>query len=302
MIQLADVQIFLEIVGAGSFTAAARALKMPKSSVARQLARLEQQVGCSLLDRSTRVVTLTEQGQTFLPHARQLLDHGIEAQRVVNRNGRESGGLLRIATTGLFGRRFIVPHLPAFQLRHPGIRIALWLGLERHEIGVAPEEVDIAIRLRTAASPQIGNQKLGEIDFCMVAAPAYLERCGTPATPDDLAGHAMIELGPYGKHHRLMLSSADKSAAITYTPSLQIDDPEAVRLAALSGCGIAVLPGFLVRDDIASGSLHKLLPDWQQAPIPVHVLYRTHVAPPLRVRAYVDYLVETLGSTQPWTQ
>ncbi len=300
MIQLSDVQVFLEIVSAGTFTAAARALKMPKSSVARQIGRLEQEVGCVLLDRSTRVVILTEDGQNFLPHARRLLDDGIEAQNVLRTKGKGASGLLTIATTGLVGRNFIVPHLPAFRERHPNIRVALWLGQDRHQIGSGPGEADIAIRLRTIASPEIGNQKLGEIDFCIVASPEYLEGRGVPKTPEDLATHAIIELGPAGKHNRLLLNSKDRTAMIAFAPPIHIDDPEAVRIAAIAGGGIAVLPTFLVYEDVRMGVLRTVLDGWRQASVPLHVLYRTHVAPPIRVRTYVDYLLETVGKTQPW--
>ncbi len=300
MIQLSDVQVFLEIVSAGSFTAAARALKLPKSSVARQIARLEQEVGCAVLDRSTRVVVLTEDGRNFLPHARRLLDDGIEAQNVLRLKGKGASGLLTIATTGLIGRNFIVPHLPAFRERNPNIRIALWLGQDRHEIGSGAGQADVAVRLRTIASPEIGNQKLGEIDFCIIASPTYLDCRGVPVAPEDLATHAIIELGPAGKHNRLLLTGKDRTATVAFAPPIHIDDPEAVRIAAIAGGGIAVLPTFLVYEDVRRGVLRTILDDWRQASVPLHVLYQTHVAPPIRVRTYVDYLLETIGKAQPW--
>ena len=300
MIQIADIQVFLEIVSEGSFAAAARALRMPKSSVTRQIMRLEAEVGCALLDRTTRVVILTDDGRSFLPHARRLVADTIEAQNVLRLKGKGASGLLSIATTGLIGRRFIVPYLPAFRERNPNIRIALWLGQDRHDIGSGDGEVDIAIRLRSMATPETGSQKLGEIAFCVVASPDYLDRHGTPETPEDLAGHALIELGPAGKHNRLALNGKGKVVTVAYAPPLHIDDPEAVRIAAIAGGGIAVLPAFLVQADVVNGALRTVLTDWHQAPVPIHVLYRTHVAPPLRVRAYVDYLVETIGQSQPW--
>lgn len=300
MLHLPDVEVFLEIVNAGSFTGAARALKAPKSSVARQLARLEAALGTPLLDRSTRSVTLTAQGRTFVPHARRLLDDAVEAETALRADGKGPSGLLTIATTGLVGRRFIVPGLPQFRARHPQVRVALWLGAQQHALGSGPGEADIAIRLRTVASPEVGNRKLGEIAFAMVASPGYLARAGMPEEPEDLAAHALLELGPAGKHNRLVLNGPERTATVTYAPPIQIDDPEAVRLAALAGCGIAVLPRFLVAEDVRAGRLALLLDAWRQAPIPIHVLFRTHVAPPPRVRAYVDFLFETLGTTQPW--
>lgn len=300
MIQLTDVQVFLEILGAGSFSAAARNLKLPKSSVARQISRLEEEVGCPLLTRSARAVSLTEDGRTFVPHARRLLDDGIEAQNALRMKGKGAGGLLTIATTGLIGRRYIIPGLPTFLNQHPRIRAAVWLGGERHVIGTGPGEVDIAIRLRTVASPDMGYLKLGDIDFCMVASPQYLTKRGIPRKPEDLSDHSLIELGPYGKTHRLLVSNGDRSVNVSFTPLLHIDDPEGVRLGVIQGAGIAVLPTFLVIDDLESGTLREVLPEWRQAPIPVNILYRTHVAPPIRVRAYVDYLLDSIGKTQPW--
>jgi DNA-binding transcriptional LysR family regulator len=300
MIQLADVQIFLEIVRTGNFSEAARALRMPKSSVARQIARLEQDVGCRLLDRSSRIVSLTPAGLNFVPHARRLFDDGIEAQNAVRTDGKGASGVLSVATTGLIGRRFVAPYLPQFLARHPAIRVNLWLGIERHEIGPDVGQVDIAIRLRSVGAPDIGNRKLGEIDFRIVASPAYVERHGQPATPAALADHRLIELGPAAKHNRLVLTRGGETATIVYAPCIQIDDPEAVRLATLVGGGVAVLPAFLVDDDIRDGRLIGLLPDWCQPPIPIHVLYRTHSSPPIRVRAFIDHLVDTIMRTRPW--
>ncbi len=300
MLHLPDVEVFLEIVNAGSFTGAARALRAPKSSVARQLARLEAALGTPLFERSTRSVALTAHGRTFVSHARRLLDDAVEAEAALRDAGKGPSGLLTLATTGLIGRRFIVPGLAGFRARHPQVRMALWLGAKQHALGSGPGEADVAIRLRSVASPEVGNRKLGEIAFAMVASPGYLARAGLPEEPEDLAAHAILELGPAGKHNRLVLNGPDRAAAITYAPPIQIDDPEAVRLAALAGGGIAVLPRFLIAEDVRAGRLALLLDAWRQAPIPIHVLFRTHVTPPLRVRAYVDYLFETLGTTQPW--
>jgi DNA-binding transcriptional LysR family regulator len=243
---------------------------------------------------------LTEEGRSFLPHARRLFDNGVEAQNALRPKGKGASGLLTIATTGLIGRRFVVPYLPAFRERHPHIRLALWLGQERREIGASLGEADIAIRLRTVASPEFGHLKLGEIDFKIVASPLYLERKGVPKTPEDLGKHDIIELGPAGKHNRLTLTGKDRTASVAFAPPFHIDDPEAVRIAALAGGGVAVLPAFLVREDVRRGALKSILDDWRQAPVPIHALYRTHVAPPIRVRTYIDYLMETIAKAKPW--
>lgn len=300
MIQLSDVRVFLEILSTGSFTAAAKALQMPKSSVARQIARLEAEVGCRLLRRTSRSVALTDEGRSFVPHARRLLDDGIEAENVLRTKGKGASGLLTVSATALVGRAFLAPHLPAFLARNPNVQVALWLSAARLGIGSSLGEVDIAIRLRAEGAAQMGSRKLGQFDFCLVAAPAYLKKRRAPRMPADLQDHHILELSPPGKINRMELLKGGKSFALRYSPALQIDDPEAVRMATLAGGGISVLPTFLVADDIGRGALVHVLEGWAPASIPVSVLYRTDVGPSLRVRAFLDFLFETFEQNPPW--
>lgn len=300
MIQLSDVRVFLEILSAGSLTGAGAALGLPKSSVARQLARLEGDVGCRLFERTSRSLALSDQGRVFVPHARRLLDDSIEAERVLQNKGKGAYGLLAVSTTSLFGRAFLAPLLPAFRERNPNVQIMLLLGSGRAEIGSGPNQVDVAIRLRTEAQPNIGSRKLGQIDFRLVAAPAYLQRKPEIMEPDDLHTHNVIELGPRGKDHRIELIRGRIVRPFQYKPIMQIDDPEAAMAATLAGGGVCSLPAFLVADAIRAGTLTHVLPGWAPSEIPISMIYRTEVSPPLRVRAFVDFLSETIGRDQPW--
>lgn len=300
MLQLSDVRVFLEILSTGSFTGAARALGMPKSSVARQVARLEEDVGGRLLHRTSRSVSLTDDGRSFVPVARRLLEDGIEAHNFLRRDGRDVGGRLAVTTTGLFGRTVLAPILPRFLQRYPKIQLSLRLTAGRVEIGGAPGEADVAIRLRTEGHPDVGSRKLGQIHSCLVAAPAYLAKKAAPESPKDLAGHDFIELGPSTKDHRMELERHGEVCAVRYTPALRIDDPEAVKVATAAGGGVSLLPTFLVADGLASGALVRLLPGWAPAPLPVTVLYRTDVATPMRVRLFVDFLFDTIGKDASW--
>lgn len=300
MIQLSDLRVFVEIVARGGFSEAARRLKIPKSSVTRQIDRLETTLDAPLFRRSTRSVALTPEGQEFLPRARRLLDDGIEAENTLRSKSKGASGLLAISATGPFARAFLVPHLPAFKERHPGIEIALWLTPARIEVGPDPGQVDIAIRLRSSAAPHLATRKLGDIEFWIVASPAYLARRGAPASPQDLVEHSMVELGPPNKAHQAVLVCGKDVVTVRYKPWLQIDDPEAVTLAAEAGAGIAMLPSFLASNGISSGRLVRVLPNWAPAAVPINVLYRTDTAPPTRVTCYVDHLFETVGESQPW--
>ncbi|NIJ08723.1 DNA-binding transcriptional LysR family regulator [Sphingomonas vulcanisoli] len=295
MIQLGDLRVFLEINATGSFSEAARRLRMPKSSVARQIDRLERTLGGALFARTSRTVALTDAGRAFLPHARRLYDDGVETENVLKNGNRGASGKLTVSATAPFARHFLVPHLPAFLDRHPDVQVALWLTPARVEVGSGEGQVDIAIRLRFSAGPDLANRKLGEIDFVVVASPAYLAAYGAPERPDDLKHHQLIELGPPNKAHQVELRRGKEIATIRYNPRLQIDDPDAVCLAAENGAGIAVVPRFVAAPAVAAGRLANILPDWGAAPIPVSLLYRTNIAPPGRIRAYAEFLLETVG-------
>lgn len=299
MLQLTDVRVFLEVVSAGSFSDAARRLKMPKSSVGRQIERLEVELGSALFRRNTRSVALTEEGRTFLPHARRLHDDGVEAGNVLRGCGQTASGLLSVSTTGPFARAFLIKHLPLFLSAHPAVQLKLWLNPGRMEIGTAPGQVDIAIRMRSEAGPDLANRKLGEVGFSIVASPAYLDAHGIPLAPADLVDHRIVEVGPQNKAHQLDLHHDGAIVTVRYAPQLHIDDPDAVCAVAQAGAGIAVLPSFIVASAIASGALVRILDDWAPAPVPIHVLYGTDLAPPLRVRAFVDFLFETIGREFP---
>ena len=295
MIHLGDVRVFLEVAATGSFSEAARRLRMPKSSVTRQVERLETALGRRLFARAARNVTLTNDGRDFIAPARRLYDNGIEAETLFRSATEGVAGRLTVSATGPFARAFLMPHLPAFLDRHPGLQVTLWLTPGRIEVGSGEGEVDIAIRLRSSAGADLANRKLGEIGFRLVAATAYVAQHGAPAVPDDLRDHRMVEIGPANKAHQIELRRGGEIATVRYAPQLHADDPEAACIAVAGGAGVAVVPDFLAEPLLASGKLMELLPGWAPSPIPVILLYRTDIVPPARVRAYVDYLFETIG-------
>lgn len=300
MMLLADVRVFLEIAGTGSFTTAAAALRLPKSSVARQMARLEDELGCQLLHRTTRTVALSEAGRLFLPHARRLLDDSIEAAGAVRGTGDSASGLLVVSAPGTFGRMFLAPLLPAFRKRNPNVRVALRLTSAKVPVGTGAGAADVAIRLGPVLEPDLGVRILGELSFWLVASPGYLKDRRPPESPLDLSQHELIELPTPAFDNRLDLQRHGEVQPVRCVPSIGIDDPDAVRRVALADGGIAALPEFLVRDDAASGRLVRVLEGWAPPPATIQLVYGTRIAPPLRVRAFADFLMETAGRAQPW--
>lgn len=298
MILLADVRVFLEIVSAGSFTMAARMLKLPKSSVARQMARLEGELGVTLITRTTRTLELTDEGHTFLPHARRLLDDSIEASNVIRSGGQGASGLLTVTAPSTFGRMFIAPHLATFRERHPKIRIDLKLTAKKLEIGVG--QADIALRLGPIVDPNLGVRSFGKIDFCLVATPKYVKGRAPVTKPIDLGKHDLIELRPPASDNQLELHRDAKIECVRFVPGIVIDDPDTAKVVCLTEGGIATVPTFLVANEIRDGTLVRVLPEWSLASAPISVVYAKQVAPPLRVRAYLEFLFATVGKELPW--
>lgn len=252
MLDIEDLRVFVEIAHLESFTRAAQALRMPKSSVARRLARLEEKIGRQLVARSTRVVTLTEDGELFLPHARRLLDDSIEARNVFSAGAEIARGYLTMTAPSTFGRAFIAPLLPRFQQRHPNIRVALRLSPAKLELG---EVVDIAIRLGPLVEAGLGVGRLGEIDYVLVASPGYLSSTAKIEEPIDLSHTNFVELRPPAADNRIELHREGKAQTVRLVPNIEVNDPEAAKAIVLAGGGVAALPSFLVADDIAAKRL-----------------------------------------------
>jgi DNA-binding transcriptional LysR family regulator len=299
MMQLVDVQVFTEIARTGSFTAAATTLGMPKSSVARNLARLEHELGCTLLSRSTRKVGLTDAGRAFLPHARRLMHDCAEARHSLRSFGDSAKGTLLVTSPAMFGRTFIAPILPDFRRRHPGVRVVL--NLTPAKIDIAAGQADVGIRLGPILQPDLAVRRLGHIDYWIVASPSYLAGRDPITSPDDLARHEVIELRPPAVDNRLDLVRGSELRSIRCVPGIEINDPESVRLAALAGGGIAALPTFLVSNDLANGRLVRVLAEWAPRAASIGLVHSASTTTPLHVRAFLDFLVETIGHSVPWS-
>jgi DNA-binding transcriptional LysR family regulator len=288
---LADVKVFVAIADAGSFTAAAQALHAPKSSVARQLQRLEDELGRTLIARTTRTLRLTDNGKAFLPHARRLIDDEIEARSVLQAGAEGASGLLTVSAPATFGRIFLAPKLPEFLRRHPKVRVYLRLTAAKVQIGVG--HTDLAFRLGPLVEPGLASRSLGSIAIALVAAPGYLSARPAIHEPLDLASADFIELRPPASNHRLALFRAGVEQSLRYVPRLEMDDPDAVKSTVLAGAGVAALPRFLVEDELRRGELAQVLPEWAPAPAALHLVYASNSALPLRVRAFLDFFAGT---------
>lgn len=289
--RLQELAAFVRAAETGSFSRVARELGLSQPSVSRMVASLEARLGVKLLLRTTRQVTPTEAGAVFLDRARQLLGDLDDAENAAR--GIDSlRGTLRIAMSGAFGIREVIPRLPAFLALHPELRVDLLIS-DRTEDLIA-EGADMALRLGPLASSGFGARLLGTAPRLIVAAPAYLEARGAPKTPAELSGHDCI-LGP-GLSGRDGWSFTRAGTVTSIVPEgrVQVASADGVIACAKAGLGIAVASRWMCRAELAAGELLPILADHRLDPVELHAVYPGGRRPSLKLRAFSDYLADAL--------
>jgi DNA-binding transcriptional LysR family regulator len=273
---------FVRVVETGSFSAVAREIHASQSAVTRQIAQLEQHFGVRLFHRTTRRLSLTDDGQALLPHARHLMELG--------RQSGEPRGLVRLGTS-IAGGLFLATRLPALLARHPGLSVELVMRDQPSDM--IEERLDLAFRSGEIADASLVARRAGQLGRAVVAAPIYLERHGAPATPDDLALHICL-IHDATDPHVWRFTGPDGPMSVRVSGAFLANDSEAVRRAARAGHGVALLPEIQLVDDLRAGRLFRLLEDYPSQQVPVHIVYpsRRHLAP--RTRVVLDFLIEQM--------
>lgn len=289
-----EMDVFVRVVELGGFSRAARAFAMTPSAVSKLVARLEARLGVRLFNRSTRQLQLTAEGRAFYERARSFLEDINAAEREAAVGGKPSG-LLRVNTSVPFGLHRLLPLLPEFARRFPDIRIEV--ALTDTVVDLLEQRADVAIRVGAMRESRLLARKLGDSRMVVIASPAYLAARGTPATPQDLARHNMLDFG-FGKWKGGWPFRTGDGQTITVTPSgnALVSDGEAMHRLALAGMGLARLARFHVEADIVAGRLVPVLEEFNPDDIePVHAVFVGHSGQlPARVRAFLDFLVETV--------
>jgi DNA-binding transcriptional LysR family regulator len=280
---------FVRVVEAGSFTAVAAEQNTSQPTISRQIAALEQHLGCLLLQRTTRALTLTEEGRAFYAQAQLALEAIAEAETSVGRRKGKPTGTLRLACAAVLGRLHILPRLPRFLARYPEVTVDLVMGDGFTDL--VEERIDLSIRVGALTDPGLVARRIGTSRRVVVATPDYLERHGEPRTPEDLRQHACILYTRLATGANWPFTGRDGPTSVPVQGRLTVNSTEGVRAAILSGLGIGMVPVWhFVDREIETGRLRVVLPDYEPAPHPIHAVYPTRrfVAP--KLRAMLDYL------------
>ena len=292
MFDFTDLRAFARIADLGSISGAARALKMPKSSVSRSLVRLEEAVGAVLVERSTRHLRLTDAGLLLRRHARRIIDDVGEAENAITGLIGSPRGDLIISVPFTFATGPLAPMLPEFLLRYPEVRVVL--SIDNRPIDLLAEEADIAIRIGPLPDSSLIARRLATFELWPCASPAYL--AGGPAidAPVDLLSHRLIAHADR-RQHWVFRTPAGAVRDIEFDPGVVVPEPDVLRTMLLADAGIGLLPDFHAAEDVAGGRLIRVLPSLKCGSVEAHALYPSRRSLSAKVRVFIDAVVKHLG-------
>lgn len=292
-LMLGSIELFCLAAEAGSFTAAAMQAGVTPAAVSRSVARLEERLGVRLFVRSTRRISLTEAGRRYFAQCREALGQLRDAEREASGSQHQPSGRLRVSLPTTYAHYRVLPRLAAFRARHPAL--SLELHLSNRNIDFADEGFDLAVRVRQPADSTLVARKLEDAALVVVAAPDYLRRAGTPETPEALAAHECIqfEMPSSGRviPWQLVVQGREREWPTAGTLTCSGDILGGVTLAR-HGAGLFQTYRFIVEEDLRAGRLVEVLPSYAGSSRPFNVIYPHARHLPLRVRVFVDFLLE----------
>jgi DNA-binding transcriptional LysR family regulator len=298
MDRLATMETFVRVVEAGSFVAAADRIGLSPAMVSRHVQDLEERLGTRLLNRTTRRISLTEPGAAYYERCQQVLRDIDEMDLSVAREVQQPRGVLRVNAPVVFGTRHLSPLLAEYEGRYP--EVAIDLNLTDRFIDLVEESADLAVRIGTLTESTLVARRLCPIRLVLCASPGYLERHGTPRTPDDLAHHNCLGYTYTRGGAEWEFSGPDGPVVVSIRGSLRANHGEVLHRAALDGLGLALQPTFIAGDALACGLLRPVLSDYCPTEISAYAVFLSRKFLSAKVRTFVDFLAEKFGPEPYW--
>ncbi|MEZ5935425.1 MAG: LysR family transcriptional regulator [Alphaproteobacteria bacterium] len=288
------MRTFRQVVASEGFAAAARQLGRATSSVSRQIAELENELGVRLFHRTTRQLSLTEAGQIYHERAVRILDEVDEARLAVASEEAEPSGVLRVAMPTAIGREIVALALPGFLARHPAVRVVL--SMSDLLVDMVDARVDVAIRVGRQKDSALIARKIGESRRVVCASPAYLEQAGTPKRPADLEHHNCLTFRDHPGHNIWSFLGPEGTEELRVSGNLFARSADALAAGAVAGLGLILLPDWNIGIELRSHRLRAVLADYEVVPAasPIYAVYPPSPYVPPKVRAFVDFLRDHL--------
>lgn len=295
---LDGIAAFACVADNGSFTAAARRLKISKSAISAHVQRLERRLGVRLLNRTTRRLSLTEAGAAYYRHCARILVEAEAAEQVASALQREPRGTLRISAPDSFGWMHVAPAVPAFLKRFP--ELAIDISSSAAHVKLVDEGLDLAIRIGVLEDSPLVVRKLAPSRLVLCASPAYLKQHGTPRVPADLAKHNCLGVSVLAWGDQWRFIGKGSEIRIAVQGRFRSNNAEMLRTVALENVGIAMVPSWAVADALRSGTLKRVLPAWDLPASTIYAVYPGNRLMSMKVKAFVDHLARCFGHTPYW--
>jgi DNA-binding transcriptional LysR family regulator len=292
-----EMRVFTAVVDAASFVGAGDALNMSKAAVSRHVSDLEQRLGVRLMHRTTRKLSLTSEGEAFLARSREILASIEASEAELSTRSVTASGLLKISVPVSFGIRHLAPLWSEFLSAHPQVRLDVQLA--DRVIDLVDEGFDLAVRIARLPDSSLISRQLASTRLVLCAAPSYLQRRGTPAHPTELAQHDVMGYSLMAMGDQWQFTGPDGPVSAKVRPRMWTNNGDSCVAASLAGAGIQLQPTFLIDQELASGQLVEILPQFRSAELGIYAVYpsRKFVLP--KVRVLVDFLASKLGQA-PW--
>ena len=295
-LNLTDVALFVRVCATRNLSAAGREFGLSPAASSVRMAQLETQLGARLLHRTTRQITVTQEGEAFLEQARGLLDAAEQAMASVGGGDARVRGLLRVASSVTFGRAYIMPAIAEFLRAHPELRLDLRLSDSAHDL--AAEGIDVAIRIGPLRDSALVMRPLARSRTVLCAAPAYLKQHGTPLHPSELQRHQCLVLQAMDPWH--LRDPDGKALNLRVDGRLRSDSGLAVRDAAVDGLGIALLATWHITEQLRSGELVRIMPGYQSDDSMISAVYLNRKFLPPKSRAFIDFFSQRFSGDPIW--
>ncbi|WP_460148273.1 LysR family transcriptional regulator [Pseudomonas sp. S2_A02] len=289
---LNDMALFVEVVKARSFRRAAEAMGMPNSTLSRRISGLEKEIGLRLLHRTTRKIELTEAGQLYFDRCKRIVDEARLAHEQLGEMLAQPSGVLRASFPVDFATLYLAPLIAEFARLYPGINFEF--DLTPRQVDLVSEPVDVVIRMGEPASSNLIARKLASLSRCLYASPRYLELNGEPIHPSDLTRHECLRMrGTRADRWILSGSDGEGELEVEVDGRFELNSVGMIRRMATLDLGIALLGEGIVAQDIADGTLRRVLPQWQASPVSVYALTETRLLP-AKTQRFIEFLRERL--------
>ena len=298
MDKLSAMATFVAVVDTGSFTRAAESLDLPKARVSQRISDLEAALGVRLLQRSTRALSLTKDGDVYLERCRQILLDITEVEDALKGSESTPTGSIHVDVLTSIARWVIAPHMHEFQALYPNL--AVRLGSSDRVSNLLEDGIDCAIRGGSLEDSAMVARHVAEVTIGLYASPAYMESSAPIIEPEDLPNHQrMTWFSPRGGGRLAwQLETGERSVLLQATESLQFEDPDVAIAACLAGTGICPAAPFAVEAYVGAGQLVPVLPSWHFEPRPIHIVYPTRKHLSAKVRCFVDWSYELLRKNE----